>query len=247
MATMRAMWLSERPSMILRYRTLAGLSIWALAMGAVLASGATAGTDANKTYEMVTGDDGDGDRSRWDKLFSANSYIYGREPAEFVRQHVGELPIGKALDIAMGEGRNAVFLAKKGFQVEGVDYSEVALRKARHLAKESRVTIRTVNADLNHYKIKTGEYDVILNINYLQRSLIPQIKKGLKPGGVVVFENWTTEQLKNPNAQSIPRDWLLEPGELKRLFSDLEVLIYTETNNGRDAVASLIARRPRRP
>ena len=107
------------------------------------------------------------------------------------------LPTGKVLDIAMAEGRNAVFLAKKGYQVEGVDYSEVALRKAKLLARENRVEVGTINADLTTYQIKPDTYDVILNIDYLQRSLIAGIKKGLHKGGVVVFENDTVDQLKN--------------------------------------------------
>jgi GMP synthase (glutamine-hydrolysing) B subunit len=75
-------------------------------------------------------------------------------------------------------------------------------------------------ADLNHYTIRPESYDVIVNINYLQRSLIPQIKRGLKKGGVVVYENWTVEQLKNTLEQHLRRDYLLEKGELRELFKD---------------------------
>lgn len=201
----------------------------------------------HQIFEQITGTPAEADRTRWDALYSTNVYVYGREPAEFIKRHIAVLPVGKALDIAMGEGRNAVFLAKKGFQVVGVDYSEVALRKARRLAKDHRVSIRTENADLNHYKIRAGEYDVIININYLMRPLYPQIKRGLKPGGVVVFENWTMEQLKNPTGQSVLKDFLLEPGELKRVFEDFEILVYQESNDGKNAKASLIARKPLKP
>jgi hypothetical protein len=86
-----------------------------------------------------------------------------------------------------------------------------------------------------------------LNINYLQRSLVPEIKRGLKPGGVVVFENWTTDQLKNARGQSVLREYLLEPGELRQMFADFEVLLYEETNDGREARASIIARKPGKP
>ena len=144
----------------------------------------------------------------------------------------------------MGEGRNTVYLAKKGFISEGVDISAVGLHKAQGLAKQNHVTITTVNADLNHYKIRPNGYAVILNFYYLQRSLFPQIKAGLKHGGIVVFETYTRDQLKNPGNLGWEKEFLLEPGELKRAFSNFEILYYSETNDGKSAIASLIARRP---
>ncbi|MGE0614497.1 MAG: class I SAM-dependent methyltransferase [Bacteriovoracia bacterium] len=200
-------------------------------------------TPGKSNYQQVTGDDSSETRSRWDALFSTHQYVFGKDPAKFLQVHVGKLPIGRALDIAMGEGRNAVFLAKKGFSVDGVDISEVALRKARRLAKENQVSINTIYADLATYAIKPGHYDVIVNIDYLQRSLVPHIKRGLRKGGVVVFENNTVEQLNNPSGKSMNRDFLLETGELKKLFSDFEILVYLETNDGAEAKASLVARK----
>jgi SAM-dependent methyltransferase len=123
-------------------------------------------------YQKVTGDDSEEDRARWDAIFNTKTYVYGEEPAVFLREHVDMLPVGRALDIAMGEGRNAVYLAKKGFRVVGVDISDVALRKARNLARKNKVTIETVRQDLQTYTIAPGAYDVILDINYLQRNLI---------------------------------------------------------------------------
>lgn len=198
-----------------------------------------------KVYQFVTGDNSEGERTRWDAVFNTGHYVYGKEPAEFIKKNIHRFKPGRALDIAMGEGRNAVYLAKKGFQVDGVDYSEVALRKARLLAKEHNVSIHTINQDLSKYRIQPGYYDLIVNINYLQRSLYRQIKNGLKPGGILVFENWTTDQLKNKNAQSLPKEYLLERGELKRVFSDFEIIVYHEQNDGKNAVASLIARKPK--
>jgi tellurite methyltransferase len=194
-------------------------------------------------YEKITGGDADEGRRRWDALFDRRTYVYGKEPAAFLRDHIQLLPVGRALDIAMGEGRNAVFLAKKGFQVEGVDISEVAIRKAKFLAKENRVSIKTIRADLTTYSISSGNYDAIININYLQRSLIPEIKKGLRKGGIVVYENPTVAQIDNPGGLHLPRDTLLEKGELKRLFKEFEILLYREVNDGKDARASLIARK----
>ena len=192
----------------------------------------------------MTGDDAESDRTQWDQVFDQDVYVYGKEPAEVLMEHIDILPVGRALDIAMAEGRNAVFLAKKGFVVDGVDISEVAIRKAKRLAKENHVEITTINADLNTYQIKPETYEVILNIQYLQRSLIPQIKRGLKRGGIVVFENETVEQLKLPKSGGIRRDYLLNVGELKELFKDFKILYYSEKNDGKEAVARLVAMKP---
>ena len=88
------------------------------------------------------------------RIYSTQVYIFGTEPAEFLKDHINRLPQGRALDIAMGEGRNAVYLAKKGFIVDGVDISEVGLKKTRLLARNNHVMINTIDADLNTYQIK---------------------------------------------------------------------------------------------
>lgn len=194
-------------------------------------------------YQILTGDDSEDDRQRWDSLYNTTTYVFGKEPAAFLREHISKLTVGRALDIAMGEGRNAVYLAKKGFSVDGVDISEVALRKARRLARENRVSINTIVADLNSYVIKPESYDLIVNIDFLSRQTIPAIKRGVKKGGIVVYSNLTVEQLYNARGQQIRRDYLLGKGELRNLFRDFEILVYEENNDGKEARASLIARR----
>lgn len=202
-------------------------------------------TKGTNVYQIVTGEDIEQDRTHWDALYTKNTgYVFGKEPAELLREQVDILPVGRALDIAMGEGRNAVFLAKKGFVVDGVDLSEVALRKAKRLARENNVDITTINADLNHYTIKPDTYEVIVNIDFLLRSLVPEIRKGLKRGGVVVFETLTVDHLKNPKGQGIRRDWLLNKGELREFFKDYQILYYAETNDGETAKASIVAMKP---
>ena len=69
------------------------------------------------------------DKIFWDKKYETEAYIFGKEPVGFLREHIDLLPRGKALDIAMGEGRNAVFLAKNGFNVDGCDISEIAVKR----------------------------------------------------------------------------------------------------------------------
>jgi tellurite methyltransferase len=168
---------------------------------------------------------------------------YDHNPAQFLVENIGLLSQGRALDIAMGGGRNAVYLAKMGFTVEGVDSSESAIEHARQLAAENQVNILAEVADLElNYHIKPDTYDVILCFNYLQRSLIPQIRGGLKKGGLIVYETYTIDQSRfgrphNPN-------FLLKYNELLEMFRGLRVLRYREgifdTSN---AIASLLAAR----
>ncbi|MGZ3710863.1 MAG: methyltransferase domain-containing protein, partial [Bdellovibrionota bacterium] len=204
--------------------------------------GPISGSKKNRTTRLmaITGDSDFGDdRTAWDKTYARKDYVFGKDPADFLVKYVDSLPKGRALDLATGEGRNAVYLAKKGFLVEGVDISVVGLRKAKKLAAENGVKIQTVNADLNKYHIKPASYTTIIVFFYLQRSLIPEIKAGLKSGGVVVFQNYTTAHLKNPGGSSMDKDYLLEPGELKKDFSDFEIIHYSEENDGKNATASL--------
>ena len=107
----------------------------------------------------------------------------GFEPAQFLVDNIALLPKGRALDVAMGAGQNAIYLAKMGFEVEGVDISPEAVSSALELARKSGVNLRAQVADLErNYNIEKGAYNVIICFNYLQRSLIPQIKDGLRKG-----------------------------------------------------------------
>ena len=165
------------------------------------------------------------------------------EPAQLLVKNLALLPKGRVLDLAMGNGRNAVYLAKKGFDVEGVDISPQAVRSALDQAREAGVTLKARVADLEiDYHIEKGGYDVIICFNYLQRSLITQIKDGLRVGGIVVYETFTVDQAqfgkpKNP-------DYLLKYNELLALFRDFRCLYYREgIVKERKSLASIIAKK----
>ena len=187
------------------------------------------------------------DQKRWDERFRGKGFAFGKEPNPFLKKHIHLLPKGKTLDIASGEGRNAVFLARQGFDVDAVDISEVGLKKAKKLAGEIGVKIDTTYADLNTYQIEKEKYDLIANFYFLRRGLIPKIKKGLKKGGWVIFETYTLEQ-KNVGTEG-PKDpkYFLKPNELLRLFKGFHILHYREgifkEGGRRKAVASLIAQK----
>ena len=155
--------------------------------------------------------------------------------------NIALLPKGRVLDVAMGAGQNAIYLAKMGFEVEGIDISPEAVGSALELARKSGVNIRAQVADLEkEYHIEKGAYEVIICFKYLQRSLIPQIKDGLCKGGIVVYETFIVDQArfgkpKNP-------DYLLRHNELLDMFRDFRCLRYREgIVEDRKAVASIIA------
>ena len=187
---------------------------------------------------------GEQDKMFWDRKYETEAYIFGKEPVGFLREHIDLLPQGKALDIAMGEGRNAVFLAKNGFDVDGCDISEIAVKKALDLAKESNVKIHAFVADLETYKLPKNTYDVIACFYYLQRDLVPQMKEALKPGGMIIYETYTIENLELGFEGPKNKDYLLKPNELLDLFKGLKIIYYRElVLNNKKAVASLIAKK----
>jgi len=181
------------------------------------------------------------DQERWDGKYSLDAYLFGKAPVTFLKENVGLLPKGKALDIAMGEGRNGVFLATQGFDVLGVDISKVGLAKAHQLAKEHNVSIETRVVDLETVQLEKNKYDVILMMYYMQRNLFPQIKQALKPGGMVMVETYNLDYLKYQNFR---REWALEQNELLDVFKDFKIIRYQAYDDGKVAFSSIIAQKP---
>ncbi len=185
------------------------------------------------------------DQPRWDKRFGRMEFALGKEPNPFLKRHIHLLPKGRALDVATGEGRNAVFLAQNGFDVDAVDISQKGLKKARKLAREKGVKINTFLVDLDQYPIAKERYDLIANFYFLKRSLIPRIRKGLKKGGRVVFETYLLEHRTLGVGGPKQAKYFLKPNEPLRLFRNFRILFYREgifrEGGRRKAVASLIA------
>jgi tellurite methyltransferase len=166
------------------------------------------------------------------------------QPAQFLVDNIDLLPVGRAFDIAMGSGRNAIFLASRGFEVEGIDMSPEAIQNALKSAREAGVTIRAEVADLQgSYKIKKEQYDLIICFNFLQRSLIPSIKDGVRPGGMVVYETFIVDQAQLFGKPRNP-DYLLRHNELLDLFREFRCLRYREgVIHNRAALAGIVAQK----
>lgn len=177
------------------------------------------------------------------------------EAAEIVREQAallcGNPTAGPVLDLACGSGRNAVFLAEQGCAVEGLDRSAEALAEAALWAKRRGVAVRWRQGDLEAGNVPLGDllplgaYAAIVVVNYLHRPLIPQIKAALRPGGLVVYETFTTRQREVAEKPGNPA-YLLEPGELRRLFADFEFIAGFEglRENPVRHIAAFVGRKP---
>jgi len=162
-------------------------------------------------------------------------------PSQFLVENIDLLPKGRVLDAAMGSGRNSVYLAKLGFEVTGVDISNEAVGLVIENAKGNGVDIKAVVGNLEKdYQIDKDSYDVIICFNYLYRPLIPQIKAGIRPGGVVVYETYLVDQPQFGKPRN--PDYLLKHNELIEIFHDFRCLRYREgIIENRKAAAAIVA------
>ena len=199
-------------------------------------------------------DESESMKVRWNERYDRNMYIYGKEPAAFLKHKLDGLKTGKALVLAMGEGRNAVYLAQNGFDVTGVDISEVAIEKCNKLAKERNTTVNAVVADLTDYDLGEAQFDLITKFYYYEPSIFPRIIEALKPGGMFILEQFSIDHLKYRETSSFgPRnpDYLIKPNELLVHFKSLRILYYEDTvveldegmHKGTAAVIRLIAQK----
>ncbi|HUL21428.1 MAG TPA: methyltransferase domain-containing protein [Thermodesulfobacteriota bacterium] len=187
------------------------------------------------------------DKKKWNERFARKEFALGKEPNPFLKKHIRLLPKGRALDLATGEGRNAVFLGENGFEVDAVDISEKGLKKTRGLARERGVKVKALLVDLDHYQIEKERYDLIASFYFLNRRLIPTIREGVKKGGMVIFETYILEHRTLATGGPKQAKYFLKPNELLRLFKNFRILFYREgifrEGGRRKAVASLIAKK----
>lgn len=162
----------------------------------------------------------------WNERYREADFVYGTVPNDFLAEVVEQIPQGTVLSLAEGEGRNAVYLARLGYQVTGVDASEVGLAKASQLAAAAQVTITTVAADLQQYDIGVARWDgIIACFCHLPPGLRKQVHtavvQGLKPGGVFVLEAYSKEQLAYGSGGPQSLEMLMDLDELKQELAGL--------------------------
>jgi hypothetical protein len=153
----------------------------------------------------------------------------------------------RALDLAMGRGRHALPLAASGFRTFGVDVEHGVLLDALRQARQRGLTLRAWCADLTMPALPPEWFDVIVVVRYLHRDLCPALVEALAPGGFLLYETFTERQKGRPRGPQSP-DHLLNVGELRALFADLDEVFYEElTDPAEDALARLAARKRSNP
>ena len=196
----------------------------------------------------------------WDERYSGDDFFYGTQPNEFLRDQAGALPPGQpVLCLAEGEGRNAVFLAERGFDVTAVDQSSVGLEKAVALAVQRGVRIATIVANLADWDLDRPDgWGCIVSIwchlpSALRASVHRQACAALKPGGILILEAYTPEQLKFRTGGPADPDLMPTLAQLRSELSGLSFEVAHECqrevhegrgHDGPSAVVQVVARRP---
>ncbi|HYN86555.1 MAG TPA: methyltransferase domain-containing protein [Pyrinomonadaceae bacterium] len=194
--------------------------------------------------------------SDWDERYRRGDYAT-REPHRLLVRAVEEFagdPLAKdgapgaeadaprALDVACGAGRHALFLAGRGFRVTAVDASRVGvgLTSARAAELGLELDARVADLERGRFEIEPGAYDLVCDFYYLQRDLFPAMRAGVRPGGLFVAAIHMEDE--RPEVRPMNPDFLLAEGELRALFRRWQILHYHETG-GRDTDAGRHARR----
>ena len=184
------------------------------------------------------------DREKWDTRFRQGSYQARTHPTELLAEWLPQLPRGRALDVACGAGRNALYLAEAGYEVEAIDISRVALERLRETARARGLDVTCIETDLESCELPNQSYDLIVMARYTQPSLIPPLIGLLREGGHFLCEEHlaTDHDVIGPSEPA----FRMAPNELLQLAAELRVLFYKEAliedPDGRQAaLAQLIA------
>lgn len=194
----------------------------------------------------------------WDERYSEPEFTYGTEPNDFLQEMAPRIPAGPVLGLGEGQGRNAVFLAGLGHAVTAVDQSAVGLARAGELAASRGVTLTTVVADLAGFDPSPGPWSGIISIfchvpSALRRRLYPRCAEALAPGGVLILESYTPDQLAHGTGGPKEPDLLCTLAKLRELLPGLDLEPGRELvreiheglyHHGPGAVVQVVARKP---
>ncbi len=172
----------------------------------------------------------------WDQYYS-DAAALDFTPAPLLIEVADLLTPGRALDLACGAGRNALYLASLGWSVTAVDRSAVAIGLLRERAGGLAIDARVADLEAGGFAIEPGAYDLICDFYYLQRDLFPAIREGVKPGGVFAG----AIHLADEGA----RRFVLDPGELREAFAGWKISFYSESRETPESrpTARIVARR----
>lgn len=195
------------------------------------------------------------DRTRWTQRYAEGSYAGRSHPSRLLEQELAEIrchhtagPMPRALDLACGRGRNALFLAGQGYQVDAIDIASNALTAASETAGQETGNIRWIEHDLDQGLPETyTDYDLVLVVRYLDLALLRLASDRLRPGGSLLCEVHlqTDQEVAGPGNS----DFRVPPGALREAVRGLAIQyeeegLVTDPDGRRVALARIIARRP---
>ncbi|MGB5655464.1 MAG: class I SAM-dependent methyltransferase [Acidimicrobiia bacterium] len=165
-------------------------------------------------------------RTSWDTRYRERTAPI--DPSAFVRVEVAPLlpAAGRALDLAGGAGRHAIWLAARGWDTTMVDTSEAAIDIAEERATDANVDISFVHADLTVEEPPAGPWDLVLIVHYLQRDLFPKVIEQLADNGLLAFSIATKRNLERHERPGLP--YVLDEGEAPSLVEELNIIHYAE-------------------
>lgn len=190
------------------------------------------------------------DEAFWNERYARGDYLYGTEPNSFLAEQYRSL-CGPVLSLSEGEGRNAVFLAAQGLEVVGVDISPVALEKARKLAESRGVEITTLVCDLETFEPQENHFGSVISISAhlpskIRSRLYPWVERALRPGGTILLEAYSENQLSRDTGGPKDRDMLMTVEKVSREFPNCEPVLLREIERevaegeGHKGVASVV-------
>lgn len=164
------------------------------------------------------------DLERWEQRYAAPGSDLHKGPHALLQRHAPAFQPGRrALELACGLGRDAVWLAEQGWTVDAVDISFTALRLGRALLhSRGAVGVNFVQADLDHFPVPRGRYDLVCVFRFLDRQLFAAIREAVRPGGLVIYETLNVRRLIDSPTTS--PDHMLALGELPGYFPGWEVI-----------------------
>jgi tellurite methyltransferase len=178
------------------------------------------------------------DRTRWNQRYAEDSY-HKNNPVTLLESWLPKLPVGRALDVACGAGRNALYLAQAGYQVDAIDISAEGLNQALQKAEHQRLSINWIEHDLDQAFQFDTDYDLIIVMWYVNLALITRLCGCLAAGGYLLCEEHliTDQEVIGPSSLN----FRVVPGDLREAVSGLDILFYEESiekNDEGDQVAS---------
>jgi len=172
-------------------------------------------------------------RKMWDERYSQTDLIYGKEPNQYFKEIIDKLEPGKLFMPGDGEGRNSIYAAKNNWKVTSVDFSSVAINKAKYYSEYDDVNVEIINSDLLEYNYPQNYYDatgiIFLHLQSPEKEIIHEnIADSIKPGGSVIIEVFSNDQLRHSSGGPRNKNALYSIEEIAEYYKNFDFIELTE-------------------